>query len=136
MTIVNDTISETRPMTVGVPQGSILGPVLFIMYINDMVDVNNFSKICLFADDTVIYYAHRDITQATEAVQQDLLAIDSWMNENKLTINIKKTQYMIISSHHKKYENINIQIKDLPVTRTKAYKYLGVKVDQHLGAIP
>ena len=54
------------------------------------------------------------------------------MDANKLTINIKKTQYMIVSGHHKKYENVYLHIKDSQIIRTKSYKYLGVKVDQHL----
>ena len=132
MTTVNDIISDAKPMTVGVPQGSILGPVLFTLYINDIAQILNHSKICLFADDTVIYYAHKNIEVAAEAIQQDLHEIDRWMDSNKLTINIRKTQYMIISGHHKKFESIDIRIKDSPLIRTKSYKYLGVKIDQNL----
>ena len=60
-TAVNDSISGLRSMTVGVPQGSMLGPVLFTLYINDIVQVIEHSGMCLFADDTVIYLAHKDI---------------------------------------------------------------------------
>ena len=70
-----------------------------------------------------------NIEGAAGAIQQDLQEIDRWMDSNKLTINIRKTQYMIISGHHKKFENIDIRIKD---SRTKLYKYLGVKIDQNL----
>ena len=132
ITIINNTKSGTRPVVVGVPQGSILGPILFTIYINDIIDVINHSGICLFADDTVIYYAHRDINHARNAIQHDLHNLEKWMDSNKRTINIKKTQYMIISIHLRKFENINLQIKNLPLTRTKAYKYLGVKIYQHL----
>ena len=76
MTTVNYIISDARPMTAGVPQGSALGPVLFTIYINDIAQVLNHSQICLFADDTVIYNAHNNIEQAAEAVQQDLQEID------------------------------------------------------------
>ena len=132
MTAVNDVVSTTSPVIVGVPQGSILGPLLFILYINDIVNKIKNSKIGLFADDTVLYFAHKNMAYAKEIVQRDLTIIDSWMDANKLTINTKKTQYMIISGYHKKYENINIRIKDSQITRTRAYKYLGVKIDQHL----
>ena len=132
MTTVNDITSNTRPLSVGVPQGSILGPVLFTLYINDIVTVLKHSEICLFADDTVIYYAHKDIEWSSQAIQYDLQNIVSWMDTNKLTINTMKTQYMIISGHHKKYDDIDLQIKNSPIIRTKAYKYLGVKIDQHL----
>ena len=101
MTILNDFTSDTRPMKVGVPQGSILGPALFTLYINDIVNVLSHSKICLFADNTVIYFAHKNIAMAAETIQLDLKNIDNCMDDNKLTINIKKTQYMIVSGHHK-----------------------------------
>ena len=83
MTTVNDIISDARPVTVGVARGSILGPVLFTLYINDIAQVLNHSKVCLFADDTVIYYAHKNIEEGAEAVQQDLQNIDRWMDINK-----------------------------------------------------
>ena len=119
-------------MTVGVPQGSVLGPLLFILYINDIANIIDYSKICLFADDTAIYYVHKDITSATEAVQHDLSNIDRWMDANKLSINTTKTQYKIILGHHKKYDNIDIKMKNSTIARTRAYKYLGVKINQHL----
>ena len=72
MTTVNDVISDARPMTIGVPQGSILRPVLFTLYIKDIAQVLKNPKICLFADDTVIYYAHNNIEEAVGAIQQDL----------------------------------------------------------------
>ena len=132
MTTVNDIISDARPMTAGVPQGSNLGPVLFILYINDRAQVLNHSKICLLAHDTVIYYAHINIEEAAEAIQQELQEIDCWMDSNKLTKKIGKTQHMTISGHNKNFENIDILIKDSPIIRTKSYKYLGVKMYQNL----
>ena len=81
MTILNDFTSDNRPTKVGVPQGSILGPALFTLYINDIVNVLSHSKICLFADDTVIYFAHKNIAIAAEAIQLDLKNIDNWMDE-------------------------------------------------------
>ena len=132
MTAVNGIVSGPRTVKVGVPQGSILGPLFFILYINNITTKINLSEICLFADDSVLYYVHKDIAYATKIMQQDLLNLHNWMDANKLTINTKKTQYMIISGHHKKYENIRIKIKNSQLTRTRAYKYLGVKIDQHL----
>ena len=63
----------------------------------------------LFADDTVMYYAHKNIEEAAEATRQHLQEIDCWMDSNELTINIRKTQYMIISGHHKKFEDTLVQ---------------------------
>ena len=129
MTTVNDIISDARPMTVGVPQGSILGPVLFYtLHKLHSSGIKSFQD----ADDTVIYYAHNNIEEAAKAIQQDLQETDHWMDSKKLTINIRKTQYMIVSGHHKKFENIDTCIKDSPIIRTKSYKYLCVKIYQNL----
>ena len=63
----------------------------------------------------------KNIEEAAGAIQQDLQEIDCWMDSNKLAINIRKTRYMIISGHHKKFENIDIRIKDSPIITTKSY---------------
>ena len=84
----------------------------------------------IFADDTVIYYAHKNIEDATKAIQQDLQEIDHLMDSNKLIINSRRTQCMIVSGHHKKLENIDIRIIDY--FQNQIIPNLGVKIDQNL----
>ena len=84
---LNDITSNTLPITYGVPQGSILGPILFSLYINDITDIVS-CGVVLYADDTVIFHDDRKI------LQTNLDRISDWCNENLLTINVKKSHWM------------------------------------------
>ena len=97
---VNGHTSEEQPITCGVPQGSILGPLLFLLFIND-IDVNFVhSKVLLYADDTVIYATHRDETFAHLWMNEDLSVLYNWCNKNHLTINLKKTKLMVFGTRN------------------------------------
>ena len=94
---INDTVSETTDVLYGVPQGSILGPLLYIIYVNDvfMQFNENDAKILLHADDTVLYSAHPQLKQLECIMMTGLSKLYDWCNLNKLTINITKTKYEI-----------------------------------------
>ena len=94
-TIANDTVSNLEPITCGVPQGSVCGPLLFLLYINDISKSLTKFKVSLYADDTVLYYSSHNIDRAISAVQEDLLKLSDWCCKNKLTINCKKTKYCV-----------------------------------------
>ena len=79
----------------GVPQGSILGPLLFLIYINDIVNVSNFVKCILFADDSKLYSSHFDINVLLSRMNEELKKIHTWIIVNKLTVNLVKTHYVI-----------------------------------------
>jgi retron-type reverse transcriptase len=87
---VNGEQSSFKPVNCGVPQGSILGPLLFIMHVNGIVASLNNCKILMYADDTVIYYSHKDIEVIEKKLQDDLASITSWLQQNQLIINMKK----------------------------------------------
>ena len=80
--------SEYLPITCGVPQGSILGPLLFTIYVNDLPHVIKHSKIALYADDTVLLFASRSLENIKMAINKDLGAATKWFNENKLHLNV------------------------------------------------
>ena len=80
-------------VTCGVPQGSILGPALFILYINDMCNVSMLMKSIVFADDTNFFYSGDNLSQACEIVSTELGKIHSWFQVNKLSLNISKTNF-------------------------------------------
>lgn len=80
----------------GVPQGSILGPLLFILYINDICQVVKHCVVKLFADDTSIYICGKNISQMVQQLNEDLNSIFNWLQHNKMKINISKTVYMEI----------------------------------------
>ena len=89
-TVVNGSISDSTIVTCGVPQGSILGPLLFLIYINDLSHMVNNTSMYLYADDTVLLSTDNCIHTCTENMQRDLIIIAKWCQSNKLSLNIKK----------------------------------------------
>ena len=94
-------ISDPLPVTYGVPQGSILGPLLFVVYINDLPTAVNHCSVTLYADDTVLYCYSSNIKDLENALNEDLSRIAPWLNRSKLTLNIEKTKTMLIGSDRK-----------------------------------
>ena len=91
-TFTNNVMSDTADITFGVPQGSVLGPLLFLIYVNDLPGCIHNSRPQLYADDTVIYQKHQSVCCAVQSLQDDLDRLVRWCDQNKLTINIKKNQ--------------------------------------------
>ena len=121
----------------GVPQGSILGPLLFILFFGDVVDHLKSTDIIKYADDTVIYFAHSDLKIIVSNLQQDLDSLSKYFNENELIINLSKgkTETMLFGTS-KRISNtpgkLSVTYMNTPVYQTSSYKYLGCKLDTHL----
>ena len=81
--------SEMQFINCGVPQGSILGPLLFILYINDLVHVSKLAKIIMFADDTNLFFSGENIEKLNYDINKKLIALSLWFKLNKLSLNIK-----------------------------------------------
>ena len=94
-------LSDALPVNFGVPQGSILGPLLFLVYINDLPSITSNCSVSLYADDTVLYCYSSNVTELENNLNEDLLRLSNWLNENKLTLNLDKTKSMIIGSDRK-----------------------------------
>ena len=86
----NNCTSEPGNITCGVPQGSILGPLLFILYVNDIRYTSNVLDFILFADDTTILYSHKDINSKIELINKELDEVANWFKANKLSVNASK----------------------------------------------
>lgn len=117
----------------GVPQGSILGPLLFIVYINDFVYCSGLQKI-LFADDTSLFFSYKQNDHLENLLNNQLVEINTWFRCNHLSLNINKSYYIVFCSNRNKNSehNMNIHIDGAPIKRVDSTKFLGVHIDQYL----
>ena len=120
----------------GVPQGSILGPLLFILYVNDITGTSNVLDFILFADDTTILYSHENIESQISVVNAELEEVSNWFKTNKLSVNASKTNYMILGTSHmtsvKPQQHFNVILDDTVLDKVKCTKFLGVLIDENL----
>ena len=86
----------------GVPQGSILGPILFLLYVNDIENCSNLLSFILFADDTNIFYTNSCLKTLNKIIQTEINKVAEWLNVNKLSLNTKKTKFIVFRSSNKK----------------------------------
>jgi len=131
---VNNSNSFYSNVIYGVPQGSILGPLLFLLYINDLPNVLNFSKIIMYADDVVIWYSHNCLNIVTDIMNSEMKNIYNWYTENKLSINFSKSNYMIFHGN-KKIIPSNMEpifLGSNSLEQVKVVKYLGIYIQNNL----
>ena len=135
---INGVDSNIKEIEVGVPQGSCLGPLLFLVYINDHPCIMENSKVSMYADDTSLYYSSSDISQLNDALNEDLKKLDRWLKGNKLSLNVVKTRSMLITTkQRKKYletsdQNFKPSIREENVQVVSNTKYLGIQIDENL----
>ena len=125
--------SPLLPVDYGVPQGSIVGPVLFIIFINDIVKSDTDSSLILFADDTSIFLHDRCPQTLIARANRSLCNVQSWLNKNRLTLNKQKTQYIVF--RHKQRSRLtlgNISIDNEFITRVNSVRFLGLHIDEYL----
>ena len=135
-TLAYDIVSNYNDITYSVPQGSVLGPLLFLMYINDISSVVNNSKISMYADNAVVYISHSTLNTAIHLIQSDLDRVYAWCFSNKLTINCKKTKFCLFgmrsSINKSNLQDKRISLSNQILERVCSYKYLGLILDEHL----
>ena len=131
--------SKKETILSGVPQGPVLGPLLFLIYINDISNSADQLKFYLFADDTHMLYADRNLKSLETVVNHELSNVYDWLIANKLSLNIKKSNFVIFRPRQKKlnYE-VNLKVFDyqtntyISLERKNYVKYLGVLIDETL----
>ena len=133
---MGNTVSSKQTMTCCIPQGSSLGPVLFLIYIlNNLPNRSNALTFRIFADDTNVFASARILKDLEEIVNSELKKVKMWSDVNRLSINFTKTNFMIIKSSKKKDDQVNIKIEIADGTINvlqgrQKIKYLGVLLDE------
>jgi hypothetical protein len=129
----NNKMSEEQTIKCGVPQGSILGPLLFILYMNDFSKASTKCTSLLFADDTNIFMSGKNLNDLIKNMNNEISKIVKWLNINKLSLNIEKTNYMIFRSPSKNInKSENIRINNISINEVNHTKFLGVILDNKL----
>ena len=130
---LDGTLSEKLPVHCGAPQGSILGPLLFLIYINDMNKALKKCKVFHFADDTNLLYSNPDPKKIKKVMDKELKLLYDWLCANRLSLNVAKTEFIIFRPPRVNLEDRIV----LKLNRTKIYestkiKYLGLILDSRL----
>ena len=133
-TTIENITSDYRDITCGVPQGSILGPMLFSIYVNDLSNVIERCKYQLYADDTVIYFTGEDLNASTNILEKDLENFTKWCKGNALAINASKSKYICfgMKSQTRKILNHSLFMNNIKLDKVSSYKYLGIQIDAYL----
>ena len=137
----NGKLSTFRDVGMGIPQGSILGPLLFVVFINDICDLNfqEHTKLCLYADDTALFCKARDVSSVQISLQSEFEKIMQWVQTNDLKLNTNKCKAMLFGTHKKvRAKQILIQHESQVIEQVNNFKYLGIifdnllKFDKHI----
>lgn len=128
VTKVDQVMSLEKGNDFGVPQGSVLGALLFIIYINDIDSVLEHCKIHLFADDTLVYICGKNLELMMEQLNSDMEKLFKWLCVNDLKLNLDKTKCMVFGEKRE----IQVKINNVEIESVKQYKYLGIIIDDKL----
>jgi len=130
---VQGTFSSQEDVSCGVPQGSILGPLLFTLYVNDMSTAVN-CDLSLYADDSMLLISGENVNHVEEALEQEMNEISKWLQANKLSLHLGKTESILFGSVHKlkKVSKMKISCNNVEIEAKSSVKYLGVVLDQDM----
>ena len=131
-TIWGNGASFSKRINIGVPQGSVLGPVLFSVYVNDLSTSVRSCVPILYADDTALVFEGRDVQTLNTKIANDLDRINEWLLANKLIINVEKSAYQTFGISMHKKSGLTVKIDNKTINECSTYKYLGIYIDNKL----
>ena len=129
---INETESLFKILLSGVPQGSILGPIWFKIFINDLLFFINEAKLANFADDNTIYAAKRDLNELLRLLKKESEVAIKWFSDNNMIVNPKKFQTIIIKRQNKSNHNYCLTINNVEIKSKKSVTLLGIEIDNIL----
>ena len=130
---INGYNSDLMPVDCGVPQGSVLGPLLFLIYINDLHKAIQYCKVHHFADDTNLFHASMSVKNLNKLVNCVMKDLSKWLSANKISLNVEKTELVIFKSPRKVLlDGIKIKLSGKRLYPSNSVKYLGIKLDKFL----
>jgi hypothetical protein len=130
----NDNTSKEKKMHAGVPQGSVISPLLFLIYTANISKNTKDTKLGCYADDISIWYTSKNVRETEININKSLIGIENWANERKLQINPSKTNLTVFTTDRRNKENFTpiIKLNETIIEKTENPKYLGVILDKEL----
>ena len=136
------TRSDIREVHCGVREGSVMGPLLFNIFINDITEANSRFDFIMYADDTTLIssletFADRNNPKYIENnINTEISKITTWLKSNMLNLNVEKSNFMIFFKHPKKLPNLNITVNNKIIEQVDHFNYLGITLDQNITWTP
>ena len=129
---INNVISEYKQINIGVPQGSVLGPILYLVYVNEIPYISNIFSTCLFADDTTLIFQNSDKYELYKQCDLGINLFFSWCCANRLSINISKTNLMLFSNILTPLDIADVHMNNVKINYVSSTRFLGVLIDDQL----
>ena len=129
---VNGTTSELKRIDTGIPQGSVLGPILYLIYVNELPTISNLFSLCLFADDTTMIFKNSNPNDLVRTCNVGMEVFYSWCCANRLSINVSKTNLMLFSNNLDPGDISEVYMNNVRIQYASSAKFLGIMIDDKL----